>query len=194
MHASYDATVATPARACGTADTVAPFAQVMVRYQGSSMHRVTLFSTNDYLGLSGHPHVRQAVAEAATVFGMGPRTAPLVAGHTTLHARLERELALLKNAESCLLFPTGFAACMAAVSALAADSRAAVFSDALNHASLIDGCRLASRRGAETYIYRHRDYQHLRELLIKHKDVPNKLVVTDGVFSMDGDVADLKVR
>eukprot|EP00892_Ulva_mutabilis_P009057 jgi/Ulvmu1/6523/UM003_0156.1 len=165
--------------------------RVMVRHQGSLSHRVTLFSTNDYLGLSAHPHVRQAVAEAATVFGMGPRTAPLVSGHTTLHARLEREIANLKHAETCLLFPTGFAACIAAVSSLAADNRAAVFSDALNHASLIDGCRLAARRGAQTFIFRHMDYQHLEELLEEHKDVPNKLVLTDGVFSMDGYTADM---
>ena len=170
-----------------------PFA-VKVRVPSSEAPLdVILFSTNDYLGLACHPQVRQAVSGAAASHGMGPRSAAIVAGHTSLHERLECRLASLKKAEACLLFPTGFSANIAAISALATDSAAALFSDELNHASLIDGCRLARIRGVQTHVFRHKDYHHLHELLHEHRDIPRKLVATDGVFSMDGDIADLKV-
>eukprot|EP00281_Chroomonas_sp_CCMP1168_P004084 CAMPEP_0206268568 /NCGR_PEP_ID=MMETSP0047_2-20121206/31783_1 /ASSEMBLY_ACC=CAM_ASM_000192 /TAXON_ID=195065 /ORGANISM="Chroomonas mesostigmatica_cf, Strain CCMP1168" /LENGTH=117 /DNA_ID=CAMNT_0053696909 /DNA_START=27 /DNA_END=377 /DNA_ORIENTATION=- len=87
--------------------------------RGEAMFPVTLFSTNDYLGLSGHPDVRQAAAEAAQSYGMGPRGSPLVAGHTSLHRELEVALAKLKGTEECLLFPSGFSANMAVLTALA---------------------------------------------------------------------------
>eukprot|EP00892_Ulva_mutabilis_P006620 jgi/Ulvmu1/432/UM001_0439.1 len=166
--------------------------RVSVPRDNSSPHSVTLFSTNDYLGLSSHPQVQCAIATAAASCGQGPRSAAIVAGHTSLHETLERRLASLKKAQACLLFPTGFAANVATISALAADSSVALFSDELNHASLIDGCRLARNRGAQTHVFRHRDYHHLHALLQQHSDRPRKIVVTDGVFSMDGDLADLQ--
>lgn len=167
--------------------------QVTVSQNKARPQSITLFSTNDYLGLSSHPQVQCAIAAAAASFGMGPRSAAIVAGHTSLHERLECRLASLKKTEACLLFPTGFAANVATISALATDSTVAIFSDELNHASLIDGCRLARLRGVQTHVFRHKDYGHLRDLLQEHHGRPRKLVVTDGVFSMDGDIADLQV-
>lgn len=124
---------------------------------------------------------------------MGVRSAAIVSGHSRIHERLERELAALKHAEACLLFPSGFVANLAAITALASDEQVAIFSDELNHASLIDGCRLARTRGASVHVYKHCDYAHLSDLL-QHKGVgKRKLVVTDGVFSMDGDCADVQV-
>lgn len=106
---------------------------------------------NDYLGLSGHEAVRRAAAETANLHGMGPRGSPLVAGHTSLHVELETLLAKLKGTEECMLFPTGFAANTSVMSALASDPDVHVFSDALNHASIIDG--KSSRLPLETCIF-----------------------------------------
>ena len=149
------------------------------------------FAGNDYLGLAGHPEVRRAASAAAARFGMGSRGSPLVCGHSTLHETLELELARLKRTEAAALFPSGFAANTGSLATLAGRPDAAVFSDALNHASIVDGCRLAARGGAEVRIYRHLDLAHLEELL-EGCTRPLKLVVTDSVFSMDGDLADLR--
>lgn len=152
--------------------------------------RVTLFSTNDYLGLSGHPRVREAAAEAARREGLGPRASALVCGYTLEHRALEEELAELKGTDTALLFPTGFAANTAVLAALGGNRGSAVFSDALNHASIIDGCRMAARAGAELHVYRHGDVDHLSRLLDR-SERPRKLIVTDSLFSMDGDLAPL---
>lgn len=161
--------------------------------KGGRRSPLLLFSTNDYLGLSAHPDVRRAASSAATAIGMGVRSAAIVSGHSKVHERLEHELAALKHAQTCLLFPSGFAANLAAITALASDGKVAIFSDELNHASLIDGCRLARLRGASVHVFRHCDYNHLSDLL-QHKGLgKRKLVVTDGVFSMDGDCADVQV-
>jgi len=149
------------------------------------------FAGNDYLGLAGHPDVRRAAATAAERFGMGSRGSPLVCGHSTLHERLERELAALKGAEAAALFPSGYAANAGVLAALAGRPDAAVFSDALNHASVVDGCRLAARSGAEVHVFRHLDLFDL-ERRLEGCDRPLKLVITDSVFSMDGDLADLR--
>jgi 8-amino-7-oxononanoate synthase len=151
---------------------------------------VTVFAGNDYLGLSAHAAVRDAAARAAgSARGMGARGAPLVCGYGDEHAALESELAALARAEAALLFASGWAANTGLLDALAGPDLA-VFSDELNHASLIDGCRLAARRGAEVEVYRHADPDHLAELLARCSR-PRRLVVTDGVFSMDGDLAPL---
>lgn len=152
-------------------------------------HKLVLFSSNDYLGLSFHPSVREAVARTAQEMGMGPRGSPLVCGYTDLHEKLEHRLAELKGTEAALLFPTGYAANTATLQALA-DDRTAIFSDALNHASIVDGCRLAKCSGAQIQIYRHADAHHLEDLL-KKTEAPKRLIVTDTVFSMDGDLAPL---
>ena len=148
-----------------------------------------LFSSNDYLGLAFHPQVRRAVAEAVQEWGMGPRGAALVCGYTKHHEALEWRLASLKKVETALLFPTGYAANLAVLSSLA-DEETVVFTDILNHASIVDGGRLARQAGARVKVYRHRDANHLETLLQKSKE-PRRLIVTDSVFSMDGDVAPL---
>ncbi len=156
---------------------------------------VTLFSSNDYLGLSCHPAVRAAAAEAAAAHGMGPRAAALVCGHTEAHADLEVALARLKGTEAALLFPTGYQANLGVLQALGGDD-ATIFSDALNHASIIDGCRLA--RAGAVEIYRHRDVDDLEARL--RRTTGRRVVVTDEIFSMEGtgaplaDLAALKSR
>jgi 8-amino-7-oxononanoate synthase len=159
---------------------------VHVRMEGREL---TLFSSNDYLGLSAHPALRAATADAARTRGSGPRGSPLICGYTESHRELERELARLKGTEAGLLFPTGFAANLAVLSAFG-DDGTAIFSDELNHASIIDGCRLARRRGAGLEVYPHADAEALDRALAA-SDAPRKLVVTDTVFSMDGDLAPL---
>lgn len=161
-----------------------------------------LFSGNDYLGLSSHPTVRRAAAKAAQEHGMGPRGSALVCGYTYYHRLLESALADLKKKEDSLLCPTGFSANMAVMTALGSlssllsvsgrptnDEKIAIFSDALNHASIIDGIRLAERQGeAKVFVYRHCDIVHLDQLLSCCK-LKKKVVVTDSLFSMDGDFA-----
>jgi 8-amino-7-oxononanoate synthase len=169
-----------------TLDAVEPVDAVHVRADG---RRLTLFSSNDYLGLSAHPKVRQAAADAAEQGGLGPRGSALVCGYTTAHEALEREIAELKGCEAGLLFPTGFAANLAVVSSLGGPG-VAIFSDSLNHASIIDGCRLARRRGAALEVYPHGDMAALEEMLA-NSEASRKLIVTDSVFSMDGDLAPL---
>jgi 8-amino-7-oxononanoate synthase len=152
-------------------------------------HPVTLFSSNDYLGLSYHPDVRRHVAEGVEQGGLGPRGSPLICGYTESHRSLEQEVAELQAKPSALLCPTGFAANLAVVSSFAGPD-VEVFSDRLNHASIIDGCRLAKRRGAKTTVYDHADTGDLAAR-IDASDAARKLVVTDAVFSMDGDLAPL---
>jgi 8-amino-7-oxononanoate synthase len=136
---------------------------------------VLLLCSNDYLGLAGDPRVAEAAAEAARRWGAGAGASPLVSGHMGIHAELEARLAELKGTEACVLFGSGFLANTGVIAALATDG--VVASDALNHASIVDGCRLAR---AQTLIY-------------PHGEIPDgaDLIVTDAVFSMDGDVADV---
>ena len=153
---------------------------------------LALFSSNDYLGLSTHPEVRAAAAAAAAAHGCGPRSSSLVAGFTCLHQELESELARLKEAEAALLLPTGYAANTAVLGALADSPSCAIFSDELNHASIIDGARLASKgAGAALHVYRHNDMEHL-DALLGASAAPRKLIVSDSLFSMDGDFADCR--
>ena len=148
---------------------------------------VLLLCSNNYLGLADHPRVREAAAEAAMRYGAGSGASRLVSGNMTIHRRLEEQLASFKRAEACLLFGSGYLANAGVVSALAREGDV-VFSDALNHASIIDGCRLAR---AETFIYDHCDTDHL-EWGLRQAEGRGSLIVTDGVFSMDGDVAPLE--
>jgi len=136
---------------------------------------VLLLCSNDYLGLAGDQRVRDAAAETAAQWGAGAGGSPLVSGHMGIHRELEQRLAELKGTEACVLFGSGFLANTGVVAALASDG--VVASDALNHASIVDGCRLA---GAQTLVYPHGE-------IPKGADV----IVTDAVFSMDGDVAPL---
>lgn len=157
-----------------------------VRVDGAEL---TLFSGNDYLGLSSHPRVVAAAVDAAQKHGVGARGSALVCGRTSVHAALERALAELVGTEAALLLPSGWAANSGTLEALA-DDQLEIFSDQLNHASLIDGCRLAVRGGALLRVYRHNDLEHLEQLLAASAR-PRRLIVTDSVFSMDGDAAPL---
>ncbi len=147
---------------------------------------VLLLCSNDYLGLAADHRVREAAAEAALRWGAGCGSSRLVSGNTAVHQELESELAEFKRSEAALLVGSGFLANVGVVGALARAGEV-VFSDALNHASLIDGCRLAR---AETFVYRHCDSEHL-EWGLKQAGDRGALIVTDGVFSMDGDIAPL---
>jgi 8-amino-7-oxononanoate synthase len=148
---------------------------------------VLLLCSNNYLGLADHPRVRQAAAEAAMRWGAGAGASRLISGNMSLHRRLEARLAEFKGYESALLFGSGYLANMGAIAALARRGEV-VFSDELNHASIIDGCRLSR---AETFVYRHRDTEHLAWGL-REAEGRGALIVTDGVFSMDGDIAPLE--
>lgn len=143
------------------------------------------FSSNDYLGLASDARVAAALAEAARREGAGAGAARLISGNHPLHEALEAELARLKRAEAALLFPTGYAANTGAIPALVGRGDA-VYSDALNHASLIDGCRLSR---AELRVFPHRDVEALDALLRRDAGrFRRRLLVVDGVFSMDGDL------
>jgi glycine C-acetyltransferase/8-amino-7-oxononanoate synthase len=148
--------------------------------------QVLLLCSNDYLGLANHPKVRGAAAEAAMRWGAGAGASRLISGNMQPHSRLEKRLAAFKGYESALLFGSGYLANTGTIAALAGRGEV-VFSDELNHASIIDGCRLSR---AETFIYRHGDIEHLSWGLRKAGERA-ALIVTDGVFSMDGDVAPL---
>ena len=145
-----------------------------------------LLCSNNYLGLADHPRVREAAADAAMRWGAGAGASRLVSGNMTIHRRLEKQLADFEATESCLLFGSGYLANLGIVGALARRGDV-VFSDERNHASIVDGCRLAS---AETFIYDHCDLGHL-EWGLREASGRGSLIVTDAVFSMDGDVAPL---
>ena len=145
------------------------------------------FGSNDYLGLAADERLIDAVKHCSGQHGWGAGGSSLVNGRGTLHRRLEQEIARFKKTEAALLFPTGFAANVGAVTSLVGRGDT-VFSDELNHASLIDGCRLS---GASIHVYRHHDTSHLAELLQAASGAGRRLIVTDSVFSMNGDVAPL---
>ena len=148
---------------------------------------VLLLCSNNYLGLANHPAVREAAAKAAMRWGAGAGASRLISGSMTLHRRLEGRLAAFKGTDSALLFGSGYLANMGTVSALTRRGEV-VCSDELNHASIIDGCRLSA---AETFVFRHADLEHLAWGLERAKGRAS-LIVTDGVFSMDGDLAPLE--
>jgi 8-amino-7-oxononanoate synthase len=147
---------------------------------------VVNFGSNDYLGLAADPRLARVASAAARRYGTGAGASPLVSGYSPPLRALERDLARWENTEAALVFSSGFAANLGVISALAGPPDA-VFSDALNHASLIDGCRLSR---AAVHVYRHGDLAHLEELLHTHGPrCRRRLIVSDSVFSMDGDLA-----
>ncbi|XVE56413.1 hypothetical protein DITRI_Ditri04bG0006900 [Diplodiscus trichospermus] len=170
--------------------------------QKQQYKKLTLFAGNDFLGLSRHPTIAKATAKAAMEQGVGPRGSPLICGYTNYHRALESSLAKLKKKEACLLCTSGFQANMAVMVAIGSlapllsaggrptkEEKTAVFSDALNHASIVDGLKLAVQHGGvELFIYKHCDMSHLDALLTNCK-MKRKVVVTDSLFSMDGDFA-----
>jgi 8-amino-7-oxononanoate synthase len=147
---------------------------------------VLLLCSSNYLGLADHPRVREAAADAAMRWGVGAGASRLVSGTMTIHRRLEDRLAAFKGRQSALLFGSGYLANTGTVAALARPGDV-VFSDALNHASLVDGCRLSR---ADVFVYDHGDMEHL-EWGIREAEGQGTLIVTDSVFSTDGDLAPL---
>lgn len=146
-----------------------------------------LLSSNSYLGLAEHPAVRAAAIEAVSRWGAGAGGSRLISGNLGLHEDLEREIARFKRTEAAIIFNTGYMANLGAITALAGKGDV-IISDELNHASIIDGCRLSR---AETRIYRHKDTEQLKEILRQARGHRRRLIVTDSVFSMDGDIAPL---
>lgn len=145
------------------------------------------FCSNDYLGLANHPKVVEAFQQASVHYGVGSGASHLVCGHSAEHHQLEEELAAFTGRDKAMLFSTGYMANLGVVNALVGKGDA-VFEDKLNHASLIDG---GLNCGAQFYRYAHNDMTHLAKRLTSSAQ-PRKLIVTDGIFSMDGDVADMQ--
>ena len=148
------------------------------------------FCSNNYLGLANHPKIVEAAKEATNKYGVGPAAVRSIAGTTDLHVQLEQRLAQFKGAEDVITFQSGFNANLGTISALVGKEDV-IFSDRLNHASIIDGCRLS---GAKIVAYEHNDPSALEDAIKDTLRVSNyrrALVVTDGVFSMDGDIAPL---
>src|SRR5882724_8110818 len=150
-------------------------------------HVINLAS-NNYLGLTTHPKLRAAAIEATRKFGVGPGAVRTIAGTMRLHLELEEKIARFKNVEACVVFQSGFTANAGTVSAILGKEDF-IISDELNHASIIDGARLSR---AKILVFRHKDVAHAEEQLASIKDQPgHKLLITDGVFSMDGDIGPL---
>jgi 8-amino-7-oxononanoate synthase len=145
------------------------------------------FSSNDYLDLANDARVKQAACDAIVQWGTGSGASRLMTGHLELHEQLELRLAEWLGRESALVFGSGFLTNMGVVTGLVGRGDA-IFTDRLNHASLVDAARLS---GATVHRYHHGDAYHLATLLSKHAGAPNRLIVTDSVFSMDGDIAPL---
>ncbi len=150
--------------------------------------RVLNFCSNNYLGLANHPHLVQAAQETIARYGIGPAAVRSIAGTMDLHLQLEQRLASFKGVESAITFQSGFTANLAVIPALVGKEDA-IFSDELNHASIIDGSRLS---GAKIIRYAHADPADLQRVLAENRSAfPRAMVITDGVFSMDGDIAPL---
>jgi 8-amino-7-oxononanoate synthase len=149
--------------------------------------RLWNFASNDYLGLAANPRLANAAKAALSDAGVGARASALVAGRTEWHERLEQALARFENQPAAILFPTGYAANVGTIAALV-EEEDIVFCDRLNHASLVDGCRLS---GAKLRVYRHWELETLERELQKATSFRRRLIVSDALFSMDGDLAPL---
>ena len=150
--------------------------------------RVINLASNNYLGLTTHPKLREAALDATRRYGVGSGAVRTIAGTMKIHLELEEKIARFKNVEACVVFQSGFAANAGTVSAILGKEDF-IISDELNHASIIDGARLSR---AKILVFRHKDIAHAEEQLASVKDQPGrKLLITDGVFSMDGDIGPL---
>src|SRR6478752_10114572 len=150
-------------------------------------HVINLAS-NNYLGLTTHPKLREAAIEATKKYGVGAGAVRTIAGTMRLHMELEEQIARFKNVEACVVFQSGFTANAGTVSAVLGKEDL-IISDELNHASIIDGARLSK---ATIKVFKHKDVADCERILQEHADFPGKkLIITDGVFSMDGDIAPL---
>ncbi len=155
-----------------------------VTYKGRSM---LMLASNNYLGLAAHPALKRAAAAAGEQYGTGSGASRLIAGNLKILSDLEERLAQFKGVPAALVFGSGYLANLGTISALAGRDDV-ILSDELNHASLIDGCRLAR---AQVMVYRHRDLDHLKSMLTAARGARRRIIVTDSVFSMDGDLAPL---
>ncbi len=156
------------------------------RYDG---REVINLASNNYLGLCNHPRLREAAIEATARFGVGSGAVRTIAGTMRLHLELEEKIARFKGVEACVVFQSGFTANAGTVSSILGKDDF-ILSDELNHASIIDGARLSR---AKIKVFRHKDVAHCEELLQEIADQPgHRLVITDGVFSMDGDIGPVK--
>ncbi|HAX45049.1 MAG TPA: glycine C-acetyltransferase [Bryobacteraceae bacterium] len=145
-------------------------------------------ASNNYLGLANHPKLKEAAEKAIREFGVGSGAVRTITGTLAMHMELERRIAAFKNTEACVVFQSGFTANAGTVSSILTPEDH-IISDALNHASIIDGCRLSR---AKIHVFRHADATHAAEILEGLKDTPGrKLLISDGVFSMDGDIGPL---
>lgn len=161
-----------------------PSASPVVLKNGKTL---VMLGSNNYLGLSTHPSVKKAAKRAIDIYGTGTCSSRLLSGTTSLHVQLEKELSKFKGTEDALLYSTGYMTMMGTISTLAGENDV-ILSDQLNHASIIDGIRLSK---AQIKIYKHNDMTSLEENLASCARNVNKLIVTDGVFSMKGDIANL---
>src|SRR5512146_1503670 len=150
--------------------------------------KVINLASNNYLGLTTHPRLREAALEATRRYGVGSGAVRTIAGTMSLHMQLEEKIARFKDVEACVVFQSGFTANAGTVSGVLGRADF-IISDELNHASIIDGARLSR---ATIKVFRHKDILHAEEQLKEVADRPGrKLLITDGVFSMDGDIAPL---
>src|SRR5436853_539881 len=150
--------------------------------------RVINLASNNYLGFTTHPKLREAALEATRKYGVGSGAVRTIAGTMKIHMELEEKIARFKNVEACVVFQSGFTANAGTVSAILGKDDF-IISDELNHASIIDGARLSK---AKILVFEHKDIAHAEEQLASIKDQPgHKLLITDGVFSMDGDIGPL---
>lgn len=161
-----------------------PAASPVVTRHGKKMINL---GSNNYLGLTENPAVRQAAIKTIEQYGTGSCGSRILTGTTSLHIEMEKRLAAFKKTEDTITFSAGFMALMATIAAIT-DKNDIIFSDELNHASIIEGCRMSR---AKTIVYKHSDMADLEEKLNQAGLDANKLIITDGVFSMKGDVADL---
>jgi glycine C-acetyltransferase/8-amino-7-oxononanoate synthase len=148
---------------------------------------VLLMASNDYLGFCSHPAIKKAAQDAISVWGTGAGASRLISGNISLFRELEKQLASLKKTEDALVFSTGYMANIGLLSAVG-EAGDVIYSDELNHASIIDGCRMSR---ADVEIFPHKDTERLASLLKQGHQFRRRIIVTDGVFSMDGDLAPL---
>jgi len=149
-------------------------------------------ASNNYLGLANHPKIKEAFVKAAQEWGVGAGAVRWIGGQMTVHQELERRLTEFKRVDAVLVFQSGFAANSGCIPACMVPGDV-IISDELNHASIIDGVRLsgAAYKKSDGYVYAHKDMNHLEEILKRSGDFKKRMIVTDGVFSMDGDIAPL---
>jgi glycine C-acetyltransferase len=166
----------------------------LMEIQGPSSARVMVegresinLASYSYLGLVDHPKIMKAAKDAIDKYGSGAGGVRLLAGTTSIHKELEEKLANFKKAETAILFSSGYVTNLSTISCLTGP-KDIILIDKLDHASIIDGCMLS---GARFRTYKHNNMEHLERILKKSKDYNNKIIIADGVFSMDGDIADL---